>query len=862
VENTQLTTFVETTRDDAMQSVYDALTFVNYVEVLDGKITLGGGFFNPNYPTLDADLALLDQWRGQQCSTINTIEIERVEEALPRAWVPSGTNAWWQMALSEPTAIGLVQIEAPMVRADSNPTATRPEEGSFTQDSGGYDCRSSWLFKSNRCLAGRTSALTRYPTAASIGRMTVAQAKALDNWYWPAKGIATRPNRYMLDAAGLSGGGREQGQFSASKNEGLIVGVSNVECKQDTCEITDATRCDVVTVVQKCRSSQNDYWSLCPVTVDCKGKSGKYVYIQLPGMDRVFSVTTVRINRAEPAATDNEFVCYPVQARALVEASDTEYVTSADPENEIFYSSCLQREKVIEWRPLAKEPVNREDKWVYNGQCLTCASFQKASTDYNDTLSAVNRFEFTDVCADCDGTWDSLNPTESRTDAPTTQAPSLPIGQTGKPSLAPTRLPTAAPTSTPTNKPVVYSAVEYETKYFAPATFNIPLSPYAADLSKQVAALLGYSEQRVYVSTLFRKNPPVPAATGKLTVGGVAIAYEVSTDKTKVTVTATAPGTVWIAVGLGLKMAGGKVVLGRKDGGVTERSMTAYGVAGVGDALATATIDTGATFVQANGQSILTFTAASIAGQAIQISGTDNIIAAMGPADNSFGTHASKGTAPLRWIPLPTITGSLTVGGVEIKYQLSTDRSKVTMTATAPGTVWVAVGLGRKMTGGKVVLGMISGNALTVTERSMTANGRAGVGNPLATATIDTGATFVQANGQSILTFTAASIAGQAIQISGTDNIIAAMGPADNSFGKHASRDTASMTWIPAVTAAATPAEPPSAYIELKFTLRPDTVATFTFDQVDLDLISDPTALTRLYDKQFPWHTCAQLHGA
>jgi hypothetical protein len=349
------------------------------------------------------------------------------------------------------------------------------------------------------------------------------------------------------------------------------------------------------------------------------------------------------------------------------------------------------------------------------------------------------------------------------------------------------------------------------------------------------------------VSTLFRKNPPVPAATGKLTVGGVAIAYEVSTDKTKVTVTATAPGTVWIAVGLGLKMAGGKVVLGKRDGGVTERSMTAYGEVGVGNPLATATIDTGATFVQANGQSVLTFTAASIAGQAIQISGMDNIIAAMGPADNSFGTHASKGTATLRWIPLPTITGSLTVGGVEIKYQLSTDRSKVTVTATAPGTVWVAVGLGLKMAGGKVVLGMISGNALTVTERSMTATGAAGVGNPLATATIDTGATFVQANGQSVLTFTAASIAGQAINLAGTDNIIAAMGPADNSFAKHASRDTASMTWIPGVTERA-PAEPPAAYIELKFTLRPDTVATFTFDQVDLDLIVDSNALTRPYD--------------
>jgi hypothetical protein len=351
----------------------------------------------------------------------------------------------------------------------------------------------------------------------------------------------------------------------------------------------------------------------------------------------------------------------------------------------------------------------------------------------------------------------------------------------------------------------------------------------------------------VYVSTLFRKNPPVPAATGKLTVGGVAIAYEVSTDGTKVTVTATAPGTVWIAVGLGLQMAGGKVVLGRKDGGVTERSMTGYGAAGVGD-VATATIDPGATFVQANGQSVLTFTAARIAGQSITLAGMDNIIAAMGPADNSFNTHASKGTAPLRWIPLPTITGSQTVGGVEIKYQLSTDRSKVTVTATAPGTVWVAVGLGLKMAGGRVVLGMISGNALTVTERNMTAYGAAGVGNALATATIDPGATFVQANGQSVLTFTAARIAGQAITLAGMDNIIAAMGPADNSFGKHASRDTASMTWIPAVTAAPTPAEPPPAYIELKFTLRPDTVATFTFDQVDLDLISDPTALTRPHD--------------
>jgi hypothetical protein len=126
--------------------------------------------------------------------------------------------------------------------------------------------------------------------------------------------------------------------------------------------------------------------------------------------------------------------------------------------------------------------------------------------------------------------------------------------------------------------------------------------------------------------------------------------------KSKVSVTATAAGTVWIAVGLGLKVQGGKIVLG-KDGGVTERSMTAQGVAGVGDALLSTSIDT-ATFVQANGQSVLMFTGARIAGQAMNLLGTDNIIAAKGPKDNTWNAHETKGTTAVTWIPAPAAENS------------------------------------------------------------------------------------------------------------------------------------------------------------------------------------------------------------
>ena len=96
-----------------------------------------------------------------------------------------------------------------------------------------------------------------------------------------------------------------------------IVSVSNTSCTSATgngneCSMAGATVCQVVREPNYCRHIPRE---LCPVTVDCKGATGTYVRVQLPGDQRIFDAR-VRVNLAKPPRVAGRgSVCYGVEAR-------------------------------------------------------------------------------------------------------------------------------------------------------------------------------------------------------------------------------------------------------------------------------------------------------------------------------------------------------------------------------------------------------------------------------------------------------------------------------------------------------------------------------------------------------------------
>ena len=149
--------------------------------------------------------------------------------------------------------------------------------------------------------------------------------------------------------------------------------------------------------------------------------------------------------------------------------------------------------------------------------------------------------------------------------------------------------------------------------------------------------------------------------SSSLTLAGVTLAWERSRDNTTVKITASAAGTVWIAVGLGSAMVGGRVVVGRLDGAtalVTEHIMSGYTASGVG-APVPSSIGSGATLETRNGRTTLSFTASAIAAQPLNVMGADSIIVARG-SSNVWAYHAERGTAVVDWTsrasPAPSVS--------------------------------------------------------------------------------------------------------------------------------------------------------------------------------------------------------------
>ena len=138
--------------------------------------------------------------------------------------------------------------------------------------------------------------------------------------------------------------------------------------------------------------------------MDCVGKQGKYVWVVAPGDSRILPITDLVINQIDVASGDPEefkdkFACYPVWARSAAEHTP-EYITSNDPEDPVFHSTCYMREREIIYLPREGSLEEANNKpYEFNGRCLPCDLWKK-NTEH-DSFSLPHMWKFADECENC-----------------------------------------------------------------------------------------------------------------------------------------------------------------------------------------------------------------------------------------------------------------------------------------------------------------------------------------------------------------------------------------------------------------------------------------------------------------------------
>jgi hypothetical protein len=117
-----------------------------------------------------------------------------------------------------------------------------------------------------------------------------------------------------------------------------------------------------------------------------------------------------------PAKSADEYplACYGVEARRqqTLPFPQGELVTTDDPEDPIFYSSCYVRTKVIEWLPTGPEK-RKQPNFVFHGVCLDCKTYEENLKTPNETALDVPLW-LTSQCKDCTATKSATGIVESR----------------------------------------------------------------------------------------------------------------------------------------------------------------------------------------------------------------------------------------------------------------------------------------------------------------------------------------------------------------------------------------------------------------------------------------------------------------
>merc|ERR1711988_1227427 len=75
--------------------------------------------------------------------------------------------------------------------------------------------------------------------------------------------------------------------------------------------------------------------------------------------------------------------------------------TSSDPEDNIFYSSCLRRSRKIDWLPLDQKPEDSKPRYIFNSKCVSCDSYDTNARTFNTTAMATPQWRVDNLCYDC-----------------------------------------------------------------------------------------------------------------------------------------------------------------------------------------------------------------------------------------------------------------------------------------------------------------------------------------------------------------------------------------------------------------------------------------------------------------------------
>jgi hypothetical protein len=312
------------------------------------------------------------------CSQMNTVQIYKISDNLfPSQWLPSSGagGAWYQHEVPRGTKIGLVDIKFPR-----NPSSPSTYGQSFA------DCRYAWMLYGDRCQYTGSRTDADHAANAPIG------------------------------------------DFNAA-DQGFAVSVADSPCIADS-GCVGGTVCMVV------RAPWIRVWGrTAPLpqdfAIDCNGARGKFVRIHLPGANRIFSGAAY-VNTVEPPAFNpNQLACYGVRPRAQT-STVPEFLISHDPADPIFYSSCLVRERNMEWvapnTPPPPPPPPRSD---FGMKCLDCNNYKENRAlvnTVNYTMIAPPVWIFSEHCLACseedaDGADDAVADTSLKFENEKTQCP-------------------------------------------------------------------------------------------------------------------------------------------------------------------------------------------------------------------------------------------------------------------------------------------------------------------------------------------------------------------------------------------------------------------------------------------------------
>ena len=195
---------------------------------------------------------------------------------------------------------------------------------------------------------------------------------------------------------------QEFGSFDADGHHGAVVAVSDTACGASGCDTSKETLCEIHTDVQYGDLGYDYDVNVpypVPVQIDCKGAKGRYVRIRLPGKgERLMPHAEVAVHRDKlptntsvPSASDAKMpmTCYGLQAREVPAANDPNVlaetkkhpmqIVTDNPEDPIYYSSCLVREVERVWMPVLSDEGDGAAQhawfWKDRGQCLACESY-------------------------------------------------------------------------------------------------------------------------------------------------------------------------------------------------------------------------------------------------------------------------------------------------------------------------------------------------------------------------------------------------------------------------------------------------------------------------------------------------------